>query len=234
MGVMALRSVSIRQERPRLIRIIWQCTLQPEGRPVDEGFVSWIESLMTAASFYPVLSLTVLVDSLFPLVPSETIISLAGAWSGARGVPNLFLILLCATLAAIVGDNLCYFFGTRLIGIINKVPGDSSRGKALAWTRKNLNERDVSTIIIARFIPWARWFVTIILGSVGYPWRRFLLWDSIGAFIWAAQATFLGYLGGWLFQEQPLIGLVVGATFGIIFGLLLQVLQRRWQRRTQR
>ncbi|QGU06290.1 hypothetical protein COCCU_01650 [Corynebacterium occultum] len=197
---------------------------------MSENFVSWVESLMTSDAFYPALSLVVLIDSLLPLIPSETVISLAGAWSGARGVPNLFLILLFATLAAIIGDNLCYFFGTRLIGVVNRIPGDSSRGKALKWARRNLNERDVSTIIIARFIPWARWFVTIILGSVGYSWRRFLLWDSIGAFIWAIQATFLGYLGGWLFQEQPLIGLVAGATFGIIFGLLLQYLQRRWQR----
>lgn len=200
---------------------------------MTEQFVSWVESLMAAAAFYPVLGLVVIIDSLIPLVPSETIISLAGAWSASRGVPNPFLILLTATIAAIIGDNLCYFFGTRLVTIVDRIPGTSRRGKALKWTRKNLNERDVSTIIIARFIPWARWFVTITLGSVGYSWRRFFFWDSLGALIWATQATLLGYLGGWLFRDQPLIGLLVGATFGIIFGIVLEHLQRRWEKRRE-
>lgn len=198
---------------------------------MTDQLVVWVETLMTAPAFYPVLWLTVVIDSLFPLVPSETIITLAGAWSGSRGVPNLFLVILVASLGAVVGDNLCYFFGTRLIGVVNRIPGDSRRGKALAWTRRNLNHRDVSTIIIARFIPWARWFVTITLGSVKYPWSRFFLWDTVGVLIWAVQATMLGYVGGWLFRDQPLIGLVVGVVLGTVFGLVLQWLQRKWEKR---
>lgn len=198
---------------------------------MTDQLVAWVETLMTATAFYPVLWVVVIIDCLFPLVPSETIITLAGAWSGARGVPNLALIILVAVFGAVIGDNLCYFFGTRLVGVVERIPGDSRRGKALSWTRRNLNERDVSTIIIARFIPWARWFVTITLGSVRYPWHRFLFWDTVGVFIWAVQATMLGYLGGWLFQDRPLIGLVVGVVFGSAFGLGLQRLQREWEKR---
>ena len=193
---------------------------------MSDQLVTWVEMFMTAHVFYPVLGLVVVLDSLFPLIPSESVISVAGAWSGVQGRPNLFLILFTVTLAAIIGDNLCYFFGTRLVGVVERIPGDSARGRALLWARRNLNEREVFTIVIARFIPWARWFVTIILGSVGYPWLRFLLWDSIGVLIWATQATLLGYLGGWFFREQPLIGLVVGVGLGIVCGLSLQWGQR--------
>lgn len=200
---------------------------------MTEQLVGWVETLMAATVFYPVLSLVVVIDCIVPLIPSETILALAGAWSGVQGSPNLFLIILVASLAAIVGDNLCYFFGTRLITVVSKVPGDTKRGRALSWARKNLNERDVSTIIIARFIPWARWFVTIILGSVGYSWPRFFLWDSIGVLIWATQGTLLGYLGGWLFQDNPLIGLLMGATLGIVCGFLLQWLNRMWEKRRE-
>lgn len=198
---------------------------------MTDQLVLWVENLMTATAFYPVLWVVVVIDSLFPLVPSETIITLAGAWSGSRGVPNLLLVILVASFGAVIGDNLCYFFGTRLIGVVNRIPGDSKRGKALTWTRRNLNERDVSTIIIARFIPWARWFVTITLGSVQYSWRRFFFWDTVGVLIWATQATMLGYVGGWLFRDQPLIGLVVGVVLGSVFGLVLQQLQRQWEKR---
>lgn len=199
-----------------------------------DQLVSWVETLMTAAAFYPVLWIVVVIDSLFPLVPSETIITLAGAWSGSRGTPSLVLVVLVAAAGAIVGDNLCYFFGTRLVGIVQRIPGNSKRGKALEWGRRNLNRHDVATIIIARFIPWARWCVTIILGSIGYSWRRFFFWDTVGVFLWASQATVLGYLGGWLFQDQPLIGLVAGVIFGTAFGLVLQKLYQRWERRSDR
>lgn len=201
---------------------------------MTEDIVAWVESLMTATAFYPILSGVVLLDSLFPLIPSETIITLAGAWSGSRGVPHLGLILLAAVIGAVIGDNLCYFFGTRLVGVIRRIPGESRRGKALNWARKNLNERDISTLVIARFIPWARWAVTIIMGSVGYPWRRFFFWDTIGVLIWALQTTLLGYLGGWLFQEQPLIGLAVGVVLGTLVGIGLERGYRAWENRRAR
>ena len=140
---------------------------------MSDQVVSWVETLMTAQGFYLALGLVVVLDSLFPLIPSETAISLAGAWSGAQGTPRLFLLLITITLAAIIGDNLCFFLGTRLMGMVERLPGDSARGRALMWARRSLNEKEVSTIIIARFIPWARWFVTIILGSMGYSWLRF-------------------------------------------------------------
>lgn len=214
--------------------LIRQCTPRCRGQRLSDQLVSWVETLMTAHVFYPALGLVVVLDSLFPVIPSETVISGAGAWSGVRGTPKLFFILITVTLAAIIGDNLCYFFGTRLVGVVERLPGDSARGRALMWAQRNLNEKEVSTIIIARFIPGARWFVTIILGSVGYPWLRFLLWDSIGVLIWATQAILLGYLGGWFFQEQPLIGLVVGVGLGIAFGVSLQLAQRLWEQKRKK
>lgn len=201
---------------------------------MTDEIVAWVESLMTAAAFYPILSGVVLLDSLFPLIPSETIITLAGAWSGSRGVPHLGLVLLAAVIGAVIGDNLCYFFGTRLFGVVGRIPGGSRRGKALTWARRNLNERDISTLIIARFIPWARWTVTIMMGSVRYPWRRFLFWDTVGVIIWALQTTLLGYLGGWLFREQPLIGLAMGVLLGTAVGIGLERGYRAWENRCAR
>lgn len=183
---------------------------------------------MTLPVFYPALALLVLVDCLFPLIPSETVITLAGVWAGSRGVPDLWTVIQVSVAAAIIGDNICYLLGTRLIRVVERVPDDSARGRALAWVRRSMRRRAGVTIIVARFIPWARWFMTIMLGSVRYPWRQFFLYDTIGVVIWAVQAALIGYLGGWLFQDFPLIGLLVGLTLGTVVGLLIQGLQNHF------
>lgn len=200
---------------------------------MTEQIVTWVESLLTLPIFYPVLALLVILDSLLPLIPSEAVLTLAGSWSGSRGTPDLFKIIQIAVVAAIIGDNLCYLLGTRLIGFVERSPDDSTRGRAIAWVRRNIRRNAATTIIVARFIPWARWFMTIMLGSVRYPWHRFFLYDTVGVIIWATQATLLGYLGGWVFSDYPLIGMIMGITLGTVVGLAIQRVQERLARKQQ-
>ena len=198
---------------------------------MTDQIVTSVETLLTLPAFYPVLALLVILDSLLPLIPSEAVLTLAGSWSGARGVPHLFTVIQIAVAAAMIGDNLCYFLGTRLIGFVERVPDDSARGRAVSWVRLNIRRRAGTTIIVARFIPWARWFMTIMLGSVRYPWRWFFLYDTIGVLIWATQATLIGYLGGRMFSDYPLIGMAVGITLGTLAGLMIQRVQERVYRK---
>lgn len=200
---------------------------------MTDQIVTWVETLLTLPIFYPVLALLVILDSLLPLIPSEAVLTLAGAWSGARDAPDLFKIIQVAVVAAIIGDNLCYLLGTRLIGFVERAPDDSTRGRAIAWVRRNIRRNAATTIIVARFIPWARWFMTIMLGSVRYPWRWFFLYDTVGVILWATQATLLGYLGGWVFSDYPLIGMIVGITLGSVVGLVIQRVQEKLFRKQQ-
>ncbi|MDO5671203.1 MAG: DedA family protein [Corynebacterium sp.] len=198
---------------------------------MTEQIITWVETILTLPVFYPVLGALVVLDSLVPLIPSEAVLTLAGSWSGARGVPSLSTIIAVAVVAAILGDNICYLLGTRLIRFVERAPEGSVRGRAVLWVRENIRRNAATTIIVARFIPWARWFMTIMLGSVRYPWRWFFLYDTVGVIIWALQATLIGYLGGWFFSDYPLIGVLVGMTLGGAVGLLIQKVQARFQAR---
>ncbi|RSZ64426.1 DedA family protein [Corynebacterium hylobatis] len=200
---------------------------------MTEQIVTWVETLLTLPVFYPVLAGLVILDSLLPLIPSEAVLTLAGSWSGSRGVPDLLTVIQIAVVGAVVGDNICYLLGTRLIRFVESVPADSARGRAVAWVRGNIRRNAATTIIVARFIPWARWFMTIMLGSVRYPWRWFFLYDTIGVVIWALQAVLIGYLGGWIFSDYPLVGMIVGITLGTLVGLLVQRVQDLLYRRRQ-
>ncbi|MDN6246397.1 MAG: hypothetical protein L0J38_07675, partial [Corynebacterium casei] len=76
-------------------------------------------------------------------------------------------------------------------------------------------------------IPSARLLLTILLGSVRFPWPMFFIFDSIGVMIWAAQALAIGYLGGVLFSSQPLIGMILSVILATILGFLVQRTQNK-------
>lgn len=186
----------------------------------------WIEAVMSHALIYPVLGLFTILDALCPLIPAESLLTLAGAWSGSQGVPNVWWVAFSGWIAAMIGDNLCYLLGKRLVWVTRGFSPKSRFGKALNWVEDSVEDRAAFTIIVARFIPWARWVLTIVLGSRRYCWRRFVVLDSIGAFIWAYQAAWIGYLGGRAVQDYPLLGLVLGITLGSLVGVAVERIRR--------
>ena len=178
--------------------------------------------------FFPALAVFVIGDCLFPLLPSESVINLAGAWSGSHdGKPWVWGIFIAATIYGMIGDNILYFAGRLFADKVAQFPKGSKPEKALRWAKRNVRNNDVAAIIIGRFIPWARWVLTLFLGSTRYPWRKFFPIYTIGMMVCAGQATLVGYVGGWLFQRQPLIGLVTGLVAGGIIGTFLQWFLKR-------
>ena len=63
--------------------------------------------------------------------------------------------------------------------------------------------------MIARFIPGGRTAVTLSAGTLEYPWRKFILFDSIAGLIWGVYAAALGYFGGKAFENAPWKGLLL-------------------------
>lgn len=133
----------------------------------------WIESLMSTAWVYPVIGALIFGDSFIPVLPSEIPLNLVGAWSGARGEPNIGLMFIVAVMCAVVGDNLCFLLGTRLMPYVNRIRRGSKTYGALVWVKRNMRRNAGAAIIIARFIPSARLLLTILLGSVRFPWPMF-------------------------------------------------------------
>lgn len=194
---------------------------------VVDSLVGFLEQLMTTPLFYPLLSLVITLDALCPLLPSETVLNLAGAFSGSQGVPDVRWIFTAAIIGAIIGDNLCFMLGSRLIRVVNQLDPESRAGKAIGWVRENQNKRAGVTIIVARFLPWARWVATIVLGSVRYNWFLFFIYDTIGVLLWVTIGVGVGYVGGSILSDFPLLAMLVGVTLGSLVGLGIQKLQTR-------
>jgi len=167
-------------------------------------------------------------DVIFPLVPSETSVILAGVLA-ATGDLMLGGVIVCAAAGAIVGDNVAFAigrtFGPRIVERFFK--GD--RRKRIDWAEKQVRERGGYLIVIGRFIPAGRTAITLACGLLEMRWRRFIVFDVAAGVLWAGYATMLGYFGGRTFEEQPLYGFLIAFAVALaVTGLVEGV---RWLRR---
>ena len=181
---------------------------------------------------YLIVFLLAYLDALVPVVPSETSVITAGVVA-STGDLNLMLIVAAAATGAFLGDNTAYFIGSRFGTRINDrfFSGEKAR-KRVEWAHQQVSERGGELILIARFIPGGRTVVTLSAGTLGYPWRRFVIFDAAAALGWALYASLLGYFGGHAFEAAPWKGLLLA--LGIAFAVAGAVEVIRWYLKRRR
>jgi membrane protein DedA with SNARE-associated domain len=130
-------------------------------------------------------------------VPGETVLILGAVYAGA-GRLNIVLVCLLGFLGAVLGDNIGFaighFGGRRLV---------ERWGRYVFLTPERLDKatgfferHGGKIIIVARFIEGLRQANGIIAGTTGMHWARFLLFNAIGAALWVAVWTSIGYFSG--------------------------------------
>lgn len=129
-------------------------------------------------------------------LPGDSLLLTAGLLA-SRGALQLPILLLTLAPAAVLGDNVGYWFGKK-VG-----PPIFSRENSLFFRRKNLlaakafyDRHGGITIILARFMPFIRTFAPIVAGAVEMEYRRFFFFNLIGGVLWAIGVTLAGYFLG--------------------------------------
>jgi membrane-associated protein len=129
-------------------------------------------------------------------LPGDSLLLTAGLLA-ARGELSLPILLLTLAPAAVLGDNVGYWFGKKA------GPPIFSRENSLLFRRKNLlaakafyDKHGGKTITIARFMPFIRTFAPIVAGAVEMKYRRFMLFNLAGGVLWAIGVTMAGYFLG--------------------------------------
>jgi membrane protein DedA with SNARE-associated domain len=197
-------------------------------------FDSITQALSGAWWAYPLILAVCLGDAVLPLLPSETIVVTAGVLS-AQGVMYLSLVIVAGAVGALLGDLTSHLIG-RYAGPWARehlFRGDRST-RTLAWAEKALDERGASIIVLGRFVPGGRTAVTFMSGVVGYPLRRFVLVDGLGAVIWATYAALLGRIGGKAFEGRTGLALLVAFALALVGAGLIEGGRTLWARRRAR
>jgi membrane-associated protein len=182
---------------------------------------------------YAIIFLLACFDALVPIVPSETSVITAGVVASA-GDLSLPLVILFAAGGAVAGDNAAYLIGSRFGRRINDRFFRSEKAqKRIEWAHRQVEERGGELIVIARFIPGGRTAVTLSAGTLGYPWRKFVVFDVIAGLTWAGYAACLGYFGGHAFEQQPWKGLLLALAIALAVAGAVEVVRWYLKRRRQ-
>lgn len=160
----------------------------------------WIAGLVESGGYLAIVAL-VFLENVFPPIPSELILPLAGSVAG-RGEINLVGAIIAATIGSIAGALSWYRVGWWL-GLerlkswaakhgrwITLAPGEIER--ADAWFDRHSGK----SVLLGRLIPTLRTLISVPAGISGMTMRRFLLFSTLGTAAWSALLIGAGYLLG--------------------------------------
>jgi membrane protein DedA with SNARE-associated domain len=182
---------------------------------------------------YAVVFIGMLLENAGVPVPGETML-LAGAALSRYGSLKLSWVILAAIAGATLGDNLGFFIGRRggraLVERYGTLLGMTSA--RLAQFDRFFDRHGAKTVFVARFISGLRVFGAILAGASRLSWSRFLVFNALGAVVWAVTFGAVGYgLGySWHSLEQWIghSGLILLVLVGVVGALA--VLRARWRR----
>ena len=139
-------------------------------------------------------------------LPGDSLLFTSGflVYSGILKIDiNLFVFLLF--VAAVLGDNVGYTFGRRVgTRLFNRPNSRFFKQENIAVAQKFYEKHGGKTVILARFVPFVRTFAPVIAGVGKMSYKRFLVYNMIGGFLWAVGITYAGYYLGALFTHLGL------------------------------
>jgi membrane protein DedA with SNARE-associated domain len=158
-------------------------------------------------------------DAIFPVLPSESAVILAGVLC-VVGELDLSTVLAVSAAGAFVGDNTSYAIGRFVGHPVRRRFFDGERGrKTVDWAESQLAKRGGTLVLVARFVPGGRTATTFTCGLTHFSWWRFAFFSAVAAIGWATYGALLGYFGGQMFSDHPLLALAVA--LGIAFSVTL-------------
>lgn len=178
---------------------------------------------------YPLIFAFCTLDAILPMLPSETVL-LTGGILAADHAMILPGVIAMGALGGFVGDNIAYRIGHSAEGWARRWITRGERGKrGLAWAERQLVRHGGPVVVVARFLPGGRTATTIACGVLEFPYRQFVLYDAIGALLWATVNTLIGFLGGHAFEDRPLLAFAVSFLVALAMGGGIELV--RWLRR---
>ncbi len=162
--------------------------------------------------------------------PGETTLIAAAFFSGI-GYLNIFVVIIIAIMGAVLGDNIGY-----AIGYFGGHPLVLKFGKYLFITKEKLdkaenffNRHGGKIVALARFVEGLRQVNGIIAGLSDMTWKKFLVFNSIGATLWVVLWSLIGYFAGQnidiFLKYQLIFSIGIGAL--IVLYLIYRIIKKK-------
>ena len=193
----------------------------------------WVVRLIEQSGYLGVAFLMFL-ETIFPPIPSEVIMPVAGVAAG-QGKMNFLAVVACGTAGAMLG-NITWYLAARALGIDRLHPFIDKYGRWLTITWPEVKKaetwfRDHGTffVFVGRMLPTVRSLVSVPAGLLRMRFKTFFIASTIGTAGWTALLAGAGFKLGENYRD---IDQVIGPASNAILALLaMTYLWRVWQHR---
>jgi membrane protein DedA with SNARE-associated domain len=191
--------------------------------------LDWVVTIMRTLGA-PGVGVATALETVFPPVPSEVVLPLAG-YTASQGHYGLVAAILCATAGSVAGAFVLYRLGAlwgaeRLCATAERIPLMHARDveRAIAWFGRNGR----SAIFLGRLVPGVRSFISIPAGIDRMPLLQFTLYTTAGSLLWNAALIVAGYeLGAQWHRVEAYVGEASVVIYTLLTAALLWFVARR-------
>ena len=180
---------------------------------------------------YLLLFLLVMAESSGVPIPGETAL-IAASVLASQGKLEIELVIACAALGAIIGDNIGYWIGHKGARRLLLRPGrfQRERLRVLEVGEPFFERHGPKAVFFGRFVLGLRVWASWLAGATRMPWRSFLFWNACGGIAWASGvgllAYFLGHSAGNALEAFGVFGLTAVLLAAASGGLFLYLRRR--------
>lgn len=115
---------------------------------------------------------------------------------------NISLFIALLWIAAVAGNSTGYYIGRKFGRKLFRRPNSRFFRQEYLQQAETFYEKNGSkTIVIAMFVPIVRAFAPVVAGIAHMSYRKFVLFNVVGALVWVSSFTLLGYLAGSVIEE---------------------------------
>ncbi|MFP7571062.1 DedA family protein [Marivita sp. S2033] len=191
----------------------------------------WITSFIDSVGPLGV-AIMMFVENVFPPIPSEVIMPLAGYSASQKDASVLLLVvnIIAGSIGSLAGAILWFWIGAK-VGLKRIKRFSRDHGRWLTMTPSDVDKADewfdrygARSVFIGRLIPTVRTFVSVPAGMAGMGWTKFLIYTSAGTVLWTTALTLAGWFLG--SQYEQVSTWLSPVSTAVVVGLLAWYLYR--------
>ena len=198
-----------------------------------EAVLDWVVLVMRTVGA-PGVGLATALETVFPPVPSELVLPLAG-YTASQGYYSVTAAIAWATAGSLVGALVLYWLGAawgleRICALADRIPLMHAHDvrRAVAW----FSRHGRTAVFVGRLVPGVRSLISIPAGIDRMPLLRFCVFTTAGSLVWNAALILAGYeLGEQWHVVEGYVGPVSNVVYVLIGIAVVFVAARRLRRR---
>ncbi len=137
---------------------------------------------------------------LFPILPGDSLLFAVGLFIAEGSIDiNIAVACLLLTVVAFLGNVVGYEIGRAVGSPLYEREGRFLKKKYFDDTHAFFEKHGAKALVLGRFVPIVRTFITVVAGVSRMDRRHFFVWSGVGALLWATGITLVGYFLGQTF-----------------------------------